>query len=464
MTELLLVIAVLVLIGLNGFFVAAEFALVRARQSRVEQAADEGASGARLALRQIDRIDEYLSACQVGITMASIAIGFLGEPAVGKLLERAFGDGVPHWLSQTISVALAYLIVTSLHITTGEQVPKIYAITHAEGTVRRTARGLQLFRSIFKPFIWTLNSASNWLLRRIGVDPQAEFEEISSSEDLKLIIARGVHGGALDPGEAVMLSGVFHLHEQEARQVMTPIPAVVTLDISENVETGLRRCVQSGHTRLVVTEDENTDRIRGIVHSNSLVRLMMTEGPEASIEPAVKDALIVPETKPLDDLLADLQRERATMAVVVDEYGRTVGIVAVEDIVEEVVGEIADETDPAGGAVRRLANGDWYVRGHVPITDLVDYGLDLPTGSDAYNSVGGFVFAELGRLPKRGDMVRANGYSLRVESVRENRVEAVRIRDHEADSRTRENGPARTRDDAPEASEPEPRESVRERD
>jgi CBS domain containing-hemolysin-like protein len=144
----------------------------------------------------------------------------------------------------------------------------------------------------------------------------------------------------------------------------------------------------------------------------------------------VKDALIVPETKPLDDLLADLQRERASIAVVVDEYGRTAGIVTVEDIIEEVVGEIADETDPAVAGVRRLANGDWWVRGHVPITDLEDYGLELPVDADSYNSVGGFVFGELGRLPKRGDMVRADGYSLRVESVRENRVEAVRIRNH----------------------------------
>ena len=159
----------------------------------------------------------------------------------------------------------------------------------------------------------------------------------------------------------------------------------------------------------------------------------------------MKDAPIVPETKPLDDLLADLQRERATMAVVVDEYGRTEGIVTVEDIVEEVVGEITDETDPAGGAVRRLANGDWFVRGHVPITDLVDYGIELEADSEAYNSVGGFVFGELGRLPKRGDMVRANGYSLRVEAVRENRVEAVRIRDHEPDSRNGRNAAGRTK-------------------
>ena len=182
----------------------------------------------------------------------------------------------------------------------------------------------------------------------------------------------------------------------------------------------------------VVTEDDNQDRVKGIVHVNQLVKLMMSEGYEAHFASLVRAAPIVPETKPLDDLLADLQRERTEMAIVIDEYGRTTGIVTTEDIIEEVVGEIDDETDPAGGAVRQLANGDWFVRGHVAITDLHDYGLHLEVDTDAYNSVGGFVFAELGRLPKRGDQVAADGYSIRVESVRENRIEAVRIRRRKA--------------------------------
>jgi magnesium and cobalt exporter, CNNM family len=449
MTELLLLLGVLVLVALNGFFVAGEFGLVRARESRIEQMRDEGMRGADLALRQIDRIDEYLSACQLGITMASLGIGFLGEPAIAKLLEDPLGNVAGHGVAVAIAFAIAYLLTTSLHITLGEQVPKIYSIVHAEGVVRRTARGLELYRRIFRPLIWLLNSASNGILRTLGVDPSVEFEEASSSEDLKLLIARSSRGGKLDPGEAGMLSGVFHLHEQEARQVMTPIPAVVTVDVSETAEVALRRCIDSGHTRLVVTEDGNTDRIKGIVHNNSLARRLLTESPDSGIEPAVKDALIVPETKPLDDLLADLQRERASMAVVVDEYGRTAGIVTIEDIIEEVVGEIADETDPAVAGVRRLANGDWWVRGHVPITDLADYGLDLPHDSDAYNSVGGFVFAQLGRLPKRGDMVNVNGYSIRVESVRENRVEAVRIRYHrEPEARERNELPARPVEEA----------------
>ena len=179
---------------------------------------------------------------------------------------------------------------------------------------------------------------------------------------------------------------------------------------------------------MCIRDSHNHDRVKGIVHANALAQVLLAEGPGASLESQVREAPIVPETKPLDDLLADLQRQRSSLAVVIDEYGRTAGIVTVEDIIEEVVGEIDDETDPLGGAVRRLSNGDWFVRGHVAITDLLDHGLELPVDSDAYNSVGGFVFGELGRLPKRGDTVQHDGYSIRVESVRENRIEAVRIR------------------------------------
>ena len=424
----LLILAILALIAMNAFFVAAEYSLVRSRPDRVEAAVERGDKGAVLFKQEIEDIDDYIAACQVGITMASIGLGAVGEPTIANLLEDPLGGPLAHGTAVIVAGAFAYLIITSLHIVYGELVPKVYTVVHAEGLGRRIARPLHFFRRLFHPFIAALTGWAGLNLRPLGVDPETAGEEETSSEDLKFLIARSQHGGQLDPGEAHMLEGVFHLHEQEARNVMTPIPAVVTVDVSATVEVALRKCVQSGHTRLVVTENHDTDRIRGTVHSNSLARLLMNRGPESNIEPLVKDALIIPETKPLDDLLADLQRERASMAVVVDEYGRTAGIVTVEDIVEEVVGEIADETDPAAGAVRRLANGDWFVRGHVPITDLLDYGLELPVDSDAYNSVGGFVFGELGRLPKRGDTVQVNGYLLRVESVRENRVEAVRIR------------------------------------
>ena len=258
-----------------------------------------------------------------------------------------------------IAAILAYLLITSTQITAGEMVPKLYAIDRAERVARLISRPLQWFRVLFNPFIISLTVASNAMLGVLGVDPERRIARGGSPDELKRLIRDSEAGGMLETNEATMLSGVFHLHEQEARQVMTPIPAVVTVDIAEDVQTALRRCIDSGHTRLPVTEDENQDRIRGVVHATGLARRLLDVGPESSIAPLVRDAPIVPETKPLDDLLAELQRQRLALAVVADEYGRVVGIVTIEDIVEEVVGEITDETDAGGrrrapSAERRL--------------------------------------------------------------------------------------------------------------
>jgi CBS domain containing-hemolysin-like protein len=427
----LFIILTVVLVLVNAFFVIAEYSLVRSRKGRLEEMAEDGRRGARLALAEMADIGDYIAACQVGITMASIGIGALGEPAIAHAFEPVFGGAIGHGAAVVISVVIAYLLITITQSIVGEIAPKLYTIQHAEDLARRVARPLHASRMLFYPFIVVLNSASNSLLRATGTDPDAE-PEGGTPDEIKRIIADSRMGGSLDIGEANMLTGVFHLHEQEARQVMTPIPAVVTVDLAETVQDALRRCVETGHSRLVVTADENQDRVKGIVHVNQLVKLMMSEGYEAHFARLVREAPIVPETKPLDDLLENLQRERTELAIVVDEYGRTAGIVTTEDIIEEVVGEISDETDPAGGGVRRLASGDWFVRGHVAVTDLEDYGLHLSVDTDAYNSVGGLVFAELGRLPKRGDQISADGYSIRVESVRENRVEAVRIRPRKA--------------------------------
>jgi len=416
------------LVAVNAFFVIAEYALVRSRRARLEVMSEKGEKGAALALEQLGNVNQYISAVQIGVTMTSIGIGALGEPALASILKGGLGSTLSHGLATAIAAIVAFLLIASAQLIAGEMVPKFYAIDRAETVARRVARPLRAFSTLFHPFVVALTAVADRILRLLGVDMSLE-RSGGSSDELKRLIAESHEGGHIDRGEAGMLTGVFHLHEQDARQVMTPIPAVVTIDISQDVETALRLCVSSGHTRLLVTEEEDRDRVRGLVHVSELVRQLMQEGPHAPVEPLAHDALIVPETKPLDDLLADLQRQRTSMAVVVDEYGRVVGVVTVEDIVEEVVGEIADETDPAAGEIRRLADGDWFVRGHVAVTDLADYGLDLPVDSDAYNSVGGFVFAELGRLPRRGDTVAANGYSIRVESVRDNRIEAVRIRE-----------------------------------
>jgi CBS domain containing-hemolysin-like protein len=425
------IILAALLVAINAFFVIAEYALVRSRRTRLEQMNEDGVKGARLALAQLANINEYISAVQIGVTLTSIGIGALGEPALADVLKNALGTALAHGAAVAISAIVAFLIISSAQLVAGEMVPKFYAIDRAESVARRVARPLQAVSVLFHPVTAVLTGIADRILRLLGVD-MSEERRGGSPDELKRLIAESHAGGHIDLGEAGMLSGVFHLHEQEARQVMTPIPAVVTVDAAQDVEAALQLCVSSGHTRLVVTEEDDRDRVRGIVHSNTLVQQLMEDGPHSPIAPLIHDAPIVPETKPLDDLLADLQRERTSMAVIVDEYGRVVGIVTVEDIIEEVVGEITDETDPTGGEVRKLANGDWFVRGHVAVTDLEDYGLHLPIDSDAYNSIGGLVFAELGRLPRRGDTVAVNGFSVRVESVRDNRIEAVRIRERRA--------------------------------
>ncbi len=430
MTALLL-FGVIPLLAINAFFVGAEFALVRANVGRLQLIAEEGgrsARSARRALHQREELTRYLSACQLGVTLASLGLGFLGEPAVASLFEDLFGVQPSDTAGLIISIALAYLVVTAVTVVGSELVPKVFAIVHAERVARFCSGPLGVFELAMRPFIIVLTGSANVILRVLRVDPSQRLEEGGTPEDIKLLITQAETGGTLDENEADMLEGVFHLHEQEARQVMTPIPAVVTVDDTDDVETALRRCVDSGHTRLVVLEEDNPDNVIGTVHANSLVRQYMQRGPKADLRGLVKPAVILPETKPLDDLLADLQRERSTLAVIVDEYGRPTGVVTVEDVVEEVVGEIDDETDPAAGSIRQLATGEWYVRGHVALSDLPDYGIDLPDDNDAYNSVGGLVFSELGRLPRRGDVIEIDGFSLRVDSVRENRVTAVRIR------------------------------------
>jgi len=414
------------LVFVNGFFVAAEFALVRSRPSRMEKMTEEGSRAAALALRQMQHIDEYIAAAQVGITLASIGIGFLGEPAIAQLIEPALGDVVSHGVAVALSIILAYTVITLAHVIAGEQTPKTLAIARPERLMRGIAGPLELSRLLFRPLILITNAPARWFVTRVLKLDVPSDAEAATSEELRLLIGRGERGGKLDPGEADMLEGVFHLHEQEARQVMTPTPALVTVNYDDTVEVALRRCITSGHTRLLVIEDDNPDRVRGVVHSNRLAQTLMAD-PEAPLAPLVREALIMPETKPLDDLLTDLRSQRASLAVIVDEFGRTAGIVTIEDIIEEIVGEIVDETDPLLSSVRQLVNGDWFVRGHVSLGDLEDVGIRLPVDSDAYTTIGGYVFGELGRLPKRGDQITANGYLIRVESVRENRVEAVRI-------------------------------------
>src|SRR5690242_12971752 len=260
MTALLLA-GMLVLILVNAFFVAAEFALVRARRSRLEAFGDDDAR-AELALEEMDEISEYLSACQLGVTFASIGIGFLGEPAVADLIHPWLGGSLSHGAALAISLVIAYILTTALHITIGEQVPKLFAIARAERMARRVARPLYWFTRVFRPFVAVLNGASNAILRMLRVDPSAAFEEGGTPEDLRLLITQSREGGHLAAEEALMLSGVFDLREQQARHVMTPTARMVTVDITSDAAHASDLCIRSGHTRLIVTEGSSPDRIK----------------------------------------------------------------------------------------------------------------------------------------------------------------------------------------------------------
>ncbi|WP_217922014.1 hemolysin family protein [Miltoncostaea oceani] len=443
MTNTVQIVAALLLVLLNGFFVAAEFSLARARMTRLDQLAEQGRGSAVLAREQVRHIDRYLAACQLGITLASLGLGWLGEPAFAGVLEPFLtGAGLGESSATLTAVIIAFAIITVLHVVVGELAPKTVAIQRAEPTALSIARPLEWFRWVFSPFIFLLNGAGNALVRALGVEPASERELASTPEDLQILIAQSEEGGAIEPEEADMLEGVFGLQASLTRDIMTPRPEVTTLVADQPVLTALTQALGTRHSRFPVL---NGDGVLGIVHLSQLARGLLESGEDTPVRGLVGPALFVPETQPVDDLLRQLQARRASVAVVLDEYGDFAGVVTVEDVIEEIVGEIDDERDRAP-AVDQLPDGRLIVRGHVPIEDLADHGVELI--DDTVTSVGGLVFTRLGRLPRTGDSVTADGWQLTVEATRGTRVVLVAIE------------PAEERDETPRESEPGPKDSA----
>ncbi len=431
MTNAVQIAAALLLVLLNGFFVAAEFSLARARMTRLDQLADQGRGGAVLAREQVRHIDRYLAACQLGITLASLGLGWLGEPAFAQLIEPLLDAvGLGSSSATLTAVVLAFVIITVLHVVIGELAPKTVAIQRAEATALSIARPLEWFRVLFSPFIAVMNGAGNALVRSLGVEPATESELASTPEDLQILIAQSEEGGAIEPEEADMLEGVFGLQDSLTRDIMTPRPEVTTLVADAPVRVALTQALGTRHSRFPVL---NGDGVLGIVHLSQLARGLLENGEDAPVRGLAGPALFVPETQPVDDLLRQLQARRASLAVVLDEYGDFAGVVTVEDVIEEIVGEIDDERDRAP-AVDQRPDGRLIVRGHVPIEDLTDHGVELV--DDTVTSVGGLVFTRLGRLPRTGDTVTADGWQLTVEATRGTRVVLVAIEpadEHDAD-------------------------------
>jgi len=417
---------VVLLVLANAFFVAAEFALVSARRSRIDQLASEGDRLAKAAQSAMKNLNRYISATQLGITLASLGLGWIGEPALAGLMDRAlavFGIRPPAAAVHTVAgAATAFIVITFLHIVLGELTPKAIALVKAEGVSRYLVVPLMVFAKVMSPAISLLYSAANLLLRRLGVSPQSDAHHVHSPEELRLLVMQARAHGTLDETDSAMLAGVFDFHEKKAYDVMRPRTEVAALDIDsteEEVWTVVRR---ERYSRYPVYRD-TLDDVLGVFLAKDL---WLHDGKQPfSLKDFVRTALYVPSSKPAERVLDDLRKTRAQMAVVLDEYGGTAGILTIEDLVEEVVGDITDEYDFASRTAV-IMDGVLELAGSLSLVDVrSDYGLPIPEGD--WTTLGGYAFGRLGRLPKIGDRVEFPGGELEIIALEGRRVAGLRV-------------------------------------
>ena len=425
---------VFLLVFANGFFVAAEFALVGARRSKIDAMVARGDSRARTVRYALTHLDRYISGTQLGITLASLALGWLGEPALAAMIDRAFarfgvdiGTGVAH---TTAAITLAFLTITFMHIVLGELAPKTLALVAPEGVSRWVARPLILFSRIMSPFIWLLNGAANLLLRPFGIRTVSEAGHVHSADELRLLVVQAREHGTIDATDSAMLAGVFDFHQKRARDVMRPRTEVVGLPI-DATEVEVRNLVyEQRYSRYPVYEG-SLDNIVGIFVAKDL---LFHRGPEPFVlRRAIREPLFVPDSRSAERVMEDLRKTRAQMAIVLDEFGGTAGILTLEDLVEEVVGDIADEYD-VQSRTSIETEGVLELIGSMSLVDVrSDYALRIPDGS--WTTLGGFVFSQLGRVAAVGDRVQFPGGELEVVAVEGRRVAAVRVHRVRADAK-----------------------------
>ncbi|HEX4744434.1 MAG TPA: hemolysin family protein [Candidatus Limnocylindria bacterium] len=414
----------LFLLFLNAFFVAAEFAIVRVRATQLDELAAGGSARAKLGAHIADHIDSYLSACQVGITGASLALGIVGEPAVAKLIEPLFG-----WLlerSETafhfVSFAIAFAIITYLHIVVGEQAPKYLAIQRALPTTLWSAHPLHYFYRVLYPFIWSVNTSANALLRRVGIKPGEDLEA-HSEEELKMLVAVSTRKGILQESERVLVGNALDFADTYVRQVMIPRTEMVAVPDDTPIGGLFEMARQHPFTRYPVFRGD-LDHIVGVVHLKDLVSREPHGGTAADV---MRGVPIVPETMRLDQALAEFRRQRTQLAIVADEFGGTAGLITVEDIIEELVGDVQDEFDREVPQFVPESNGTYLIDGLAPL-DALRERLAVDLDDEPYDTVGGLVFGRLGRVAKVGDAIQVAGWRFDVTAVDGRRVARVRVR------------------------------------
>lgn len=424
-------LAVVVLLAANGFFVAAEFALVKARGFRIEALANEGRSAAKLTLRMQHNLEAYLAACQLGITMASLGLGWVGEPAVAALLEPLFHDlGVPDAVLHTAAFIVGFLIFSSLHIVVGEQVPKTLAIRKAEPVSLWVAYPLHMTYLAVFPLNWLLNASTSKILSLFNV-AEATHADVYSHDELKGMVATSEEHGELGADKAEMLRNLFEFDQRHVGRVMIPRTALELLDINGDTGKNLATIRDSGHSRFPLIDSANNEEIVGIILAKDLYAAMLNDDKEpwTHLRSFCREPFIVPESQKVSRLFDAMRAKRAHLAIVADEYGDLVGIITLEDLLEEIVGDIEDETDSFTTSYNIISLGDerWEADGLASLSDAErSIGLLVPDGLDA-NTLSGLCMAALGEMPEVGDEVLEYGYRFTVQNVENHRVGKVLI-------------------------------------
>lgn len=419
--------AVVILVLANAFFVAAEFALVGARRTRLDELARAGDGKARLARRAVQSLDRYISAAQLGITLASLGLGWVGEPALAHLIEGGF-----RWLpapvatlaTHTVASAVAFSIITVLHIVLGELVPKALALRHPENVSRWVAAPLLCFGWLMAGPTALLNGTANRLLAAFGTKAPSEHERVHSPEEIRLLVEQSGESGSLGDQDARLLEGVFEFSEKTAEEVMTPRTRMATLEDSLTAADAADAIAKAGRSRYPVWR-ESVDEIVGVVHAKDVLRALRQD-PATPIRALMRPPLLVPGTREVEDVLADMKRLKTHLAVVLDEYGGTAGLVTMEDLLEEIVGDIYDEHDRPEPAAVETAPTELLLDGALPIAEF-NAEHDAALDDTDYTTLGGLVFGALGRLPVPGDAVTLDGRRFEVVEMEGRRVKTLRL-------------------------------------
>jgi CBS domain containing-hemolysin-like protein len=422
----------ILLVFANGFFVATEFAIVKVRATRLQGLVDEGRPGAGMAMKMVEKLDAYLSATQFGITLASLGLGWLGEPAFAGLLEPVIARFVPQesmaTVGHSVTVAIAFAIITFLHIIIGELAPKSLAIQRAEATTLAVALPMRLFYFIFYPAIWLLNGMARKLLRMFGLESASETHEPHTEDELKVILSSSAEAGSITTARAELLERALEMAQKTARQVMVPRNQVKYLDVEESLERCIADARAAGHTWLPVCRG-SLDQVEGVVNAKDLF-FLLSKGELRSLSQVQRPVLFVPENVTLEQLLAEFRRRRRQTALVVDEHGGTSGLVTIADVVAEVVGDVA-ELGRRMEEVRSLPGGRFELPGTAQLDDLeerLDVNFDLDEDEKGeVTTIAGYLMAKLGRVPEKGDSLKLDMWRILVDEVDGPRVVRVTV-------------------------------------